>query len=102
MKEVQNLPFEPSNKPPNEPEKKISGAETGKRTSENWRKKPSFFAQFDREILETKRTTEVTAGGRRFRFASAGLVKDKTKNLVTFAYTKGKEVPATFQKMLRK
>src|SRR5947209_18080242 len=82
--------------------KEFSTFETRKR---NWeeRKKPfSPFAQLERVVLRTKRVTKVTAGGRRFSFASAGLVKDENKKLVTFAYTKGKEVPNTFQKMLKK
>ncbi|MCE8162617.1 MAG: hypothetical protein I3273_02425 [Candidatus Moeniiplasma glomeromycotorum] len=82
--------------------KSFSNFETKKNPRENQKKRFSLSSQFDRVILETKRTTKVTAGGRRFSFASPGLIKDKNKKLVTFAYAKGKEVPATFQKMLKR
>ena len=98
-KEKNNLTpssFTPGNKPTGEPgrsPRKFSSF--SKRTS-------SPFLQLERVILETKRITKVTAGGRRFSFASPGLIKDKNKKLVTFAYTKGKEVPTAFQKMFKK
>src|SRR5271170_6832392 len=91
-------PFESGSKKSSEPERaprKFSSF------SENKRKSSPFF-QLERVILETKRVTKVTAGGRRFSFASPGLIKDKNKKLVTFAYTKGKEVPTAFQKMFKR
>src|SRR5688500_18214085 len=90
--------FEPGSKKTGEAEK------TPRRFSsfsENKRKSLPF-SQFERVILGTKRITKGTAGGRRFSFASPGLIKDKNKKLVTFAYTKGKEVPTAFQKMLKR
>src|SRR5436305_13108204 len=88
----------PTDKSTNEPErtpKRFNGSFTNK-------KKFSPFPQIERVVLGTKRVTKVTAGGRRFGFASSGLVKDKNKKLVTFVYTKGKEVPMTFQKMFKR
>src|SRR5947209_18339725 len=88
--------FESSNKKPSEPER------TSKKFSSFTKRNSSPFLQLERVILETKRITKVTAGGRRFSFASPGLIKDKNKKLVTFAYTKGKEVPTAFQKMFKR
>jgi small subunit ribosomal protein S5 len=85
-----------------ETSKKLSDFETKKKFFENRKKKPRFSTSLEKVILETKRTTKVTAGGRRFSFASPGLIKDKDKELVTFAYTKGKEAFTTFQKLLKR
>jgi small subunit ribosomal protein S5 len=96
---------EPSAKPSSEQvgtPKNFSSFETKRKPRENQKKRFSLTSQFDRVVLETKRTTKVTAGGRRFSFASPGLIKDKNKKMVTFAYTKGKEVPVVFQKMLKR
>ncbi|MCE8163490.1 MAG: 30S ribosomal protein S5 [Candidatus Moeniiplasma glomeromycotorum] len=88
--------FAPGSKP-------VGGSERSPRKFSSFTKRASSpFLQLERVILETKRITKVTAGGRRFSFASPGLIKDKNKKLVTFAYTKGKEVPTTFQKMFKK
>ena len=82
--------------------KNFSNFRTEKKFSENRKRKFSPSAKLERIILETKRVTKVTAGGRRFSFASPGLVKDKDKKLVTFAYTKGKEAATTFRKLFQK
>ncbi|KLL02220.1 MAG: 30S ribosomal protein S5 [Mycoplasmataceae bacterium RC_NB112A] len=82
--------------------RKFGSFENRRTARESQKRTSSPFSQFERIILETKRTSKTTAGGRRFSFASLGLVKDKNKGLVSFSYSKGKEVSTAFQKMLKK
>lgn len=54
------------------------------------------------EMLQLKRVTKVTKGGRRFHFSVLMLVKDDKKKAIGFASAKGNEVSSAIKKAVRK
>jgi len=54
------------------------------------------------EMLQLKRVTKVTKGGRRFHFSVLMLVKDDKKKAIGFACAKGNEVSSAIKKAVRK
>jgi small subunit ribosomal protein S5 len=54
------------------------------------------------EMLQLKRVTKVTKGGRRFHFSVLMLVKDDKKKAIGFAVAKGNEVSTAIKKAVRK
>ena len=53
------------------------------------------------EILERKKVTKVTKGGRQFSFTSLLLLKDKEEKKISFSYKKGKKMLDAFRKSQR-
>ena len=62
-------------------------------------KSEDFFQQ---DMLQLKRVTKVTKGGRRFHFSVLMLVKDDKKKSIGFACAKGNEVSSAIKKAVRK
>ena len=54
------------------------------------------------EMLELKRVTKVTKGGRRFSFSALMLVRDNRENSIGFAFAKGNEVSSAIRKAVQK
>jgi small subunit ribosomal protein S5 len=54
------------------------------------------------EMLQLKRVTKVTKGGRRFHFSVLMLVKDDKKKAIGFALGKGNEVSTAIRKAVKK
>ncbi len=54
------------------------------------------------EMLQLKRVTKVTKGGRRFHFSALMLVKDEKRKAVGFACAKGNEVSSAMKKAVRR
>lgn len=50
------------------------------------------------ELLETKRVTKVTKGGRRFSFATLTLLKDESQKKVSFSYRGSKDMVGSLRK----
>ncbi|MDD4123022.1 MAG: 30S ribosomal protein S5 [Candidatus Pacebacteria bacterium] len=63
-------------------------------------KKKSIESDFDQKILEVKRVTRVTKGGKKISFRVAMLIGNK-KNKVGFAVGKGVDVPSAIDKAKR-
>jgi len=63
-------------------------------------KKKKIETDFDQKILEVKRVTRVTKGGKKISFRVAMLVGNK-KNKVGFAVGKGVDVPSAIEKAKR-
>lgn len=54
------------------------------------------------EMLQLKRVTKVTKGGRRFHFTSLMLVKDITNGMIGFSVASGNEVSTAIKKAVKK
>lgn len=69
------------------------------RRNSSLEKKEDFVQQ---EMLQLKRVTKVTKGGRRFHFTSLMLVKDNTNGMVGFSLASGNEVSTAIKKAVKK
>jgi len=54
------------------------------------------------EILQIKRVSKATTGGRSFRFGALVLVKDEKRNAIAFIYSKAREAGGAIKKASKK
>ena|ERR1700735_2407442 len=65
-------------------------------------KKSSNFENKDITLLQLKRVTNVTKGGRRFHFTCLMLVKDSINDTIGFSLASGNEVSTAIKKAVKK